>query len=61
MSRMFMADIGSLSPNVQETQQVLGREIMDVADASDGRLVENNVRNIQQENLSKQLSDEVIG
>ena len=34
---------------------------MDVANAADGRLIENNERNIQQENLLKQLSDAVIG
>ena len=48
MSGVFRADIGSLDPNIQETQQVMGREIMDVANAVDGRLIENNERNIQQ-------------
>ena len=61
MSRTFRGDIGSLAPNVQETHQVSGREIMDVANAVDGRLIENNERNIQKGNMSKQLSDAVIG
>ena len=49
-SGMFRAHIGILAPNIQETQQVSGREIMDVANDVDGRLVGNNERNIQQEN-----------
>ena len=61
MSGMFRADIGSLVPNVQETQQVLGREVMDVAKSADGRLIENIERNIQQGNLLNQLSVAVIG
>ena len=61
MSRIFKADIGSLAPNIQETQQVLGRGITDVANAADGHLIENNERNIQHENLLKQLSDAVNG
>ena len=60
MSRMFRGDIRSLVSNIQETQQVLGREITDVANAADVRSIANNERNTQQENTLKQLSDAVI-
>ena len=39
MGGAFRRDIRSLAPNIQETQQVLGREIMDVSNAADGRLI----------------------
>ena len=41
MSRMCTADLRRLASNVQSTRQVSGREIMDVASASGGRLIGN--------------------
>ena len=58
---MFRVDIGSLMRNLQETQQVSERDIRDVTNDADARLIENNERNNQQENLLKQLSDAIIG
>ena len=61
MDGPFRGDIGSLSPNAQETQQVSGREIMDGANDAGGRLIENNEGNTQKGIPSKQLSEAVIG
>ena len=48
---MFRVDIGSLMQNLQETQQVSERDIRGVTNDADARLIENNERNNQQENL----------
>ena len=45
----------------QDKQQVSDQRLRNVANAVDGRLLENNERNTQQEYLLRQLSDEIIG
>ena len=58
---MFMVDIGSLMSYFQDKQQVSDRDLRNGANAADGRLIENNERNNQQENLLSQLSEAIIG
>ena len=61
MCEMFRVDIGSVLTNFQEKQQELEQCIRDVANAMDGRLVESNRGNSNQESLLGELSDAVIG
>ena len=61
MFEMFRVDIGSLTSNSQEKQQVSERDLRGFANAADGRLVENNERNNKQEKPPGELSDAIVG
>ena len=60
MCGMLRVYIGSLSTNFQEKKQELDQCIRDVANAVDGRLIENNKRN-NRESLLEELIDAIMG
>ena len=61
MCEMYRVDIRGLMLNFQESRQFSARDMRDVASAVDSRLIENNGRNNQQENVLNLLSEAVQG
>ena len=61
MFEMFRVDIGGLVTNSQETQRELEQGIRAVSNAMDGRLIDNNQRNNNQESSLKELGGAIMG
>ena len=58
---MYRVDVRGLMLNFRESRQVLERDMRDVVSAADSRLIDNNERNNQKENVLGLLNEAVQG